>query len=153
MTYRPTQDLVIVGWLKGITALQNGVATSLPDPSAWPTMGTPTGPFFVTTMVVGGESHQELPVDYPVASVDVWAANVGGSTPPWGRAAQLCEIVRDAARAHASIPRVVTMPTGFVNACVMDVWLPGPPPRRIPSDDAGYAHMSFELGFTWSAVS
>jgi hypothetical protein len=152
MTYEPTQDLVVVGWLKGITALQNGVATVLPAPSSWPTMGTPAGPFFVVATVIGGESDSELPIDMPVVSVDVWAANIDGATPPWARAAQVCEVIRKAVRTHSTVPRKVTMPTGYADAYVSQAWLPGPPPRRVPSDEAGYAHAVFELGLSWGAT-
>lgn len=153
MTYLPSTELVVVAWLKGITALGNGVAVDLPaDTSGWPTIGTPAGPFFVQVTTVGGSGDAEILVDSPVVSIDVYAANAGGSKPPWARASQIAEVIRAAARDHTAIPRKVTLPTGYGAGYVHGVQLVGPPPRRVPGDQATYAHYVMELQFDWSAV-
>lgn len=153
MTYHPTTDLVAVGWLKGLSGLSGGVATELPkDVTGWPTLGSPNIPFFVQISVVGGSSDNYLNVQWPVVSVDCYAVSPTSSKPPWGTANQVAEICRAGAQDQASIPRPVSMPSGF-NACyVADVWLPGAPPRRIVSDSGDYAHYVFEMQMSWSEI-
>lgn len=147
----PNSELVTLAWIRDVvTAYDVGVGTTLqgPDPEtqvlSWGTTG------FLTAAVVGGSIHGTVPMRQPVMSIDVWAANVDGSRPPWGRANSIAELIVQAAYSFdwGDTQRPVVLPAGFGSALVRDGSVLNEPERR-PSDAANYAHYGFQLSVSW----
>lgn len=146
MSLHPTNELVAVTWLKGITDLGSRVATTLPtDTATWSASG------FVQVTTVGGTPEITMPVAKPVLSVDCWAVAPNTGNPPWNKANQLAEYVRTAVHAHAETPRTVDLPSTYNDARVLTAYMLTEP-RRIRNDDADYAHYSFDLHISWVEI-
>lgn len=142
-TLHPTNELVGVGWLRGVTGLEYLVATEVPtDTSTWVDFG------FLQVTAVGGYPNPEIPVRQPVFSLDMWACNPGSGKLPWHKANQLSEHVREAFHEHASIQRRITTPTAYADAVVMDAVLLTEP-RRIRDDPGDFAHYTADLQLWW----
>ncbi len=142
----PTNELVAVTWLKGVSGLNNLVATDLPqDNSTWSASG------FTQVMALGGNPGIYVPVSWPVISVDTWAVSPQSSQPPWGKANQLAEVIKAACLDHGSVGRLLTTPAAYNNARCLTVY-PLTEPRRIRGDLAGYAHYSMDMLFMWVEV-
>lgn len=147
MSLHPTNELVAVGWLKGVAALDDNVATELPaDNTTWSASG------FVQVTAIGGTPELTVPVARPVLSLDFWACNPNGTKLPWWKANQLAEHVRAAVHDHAGTPRLVALTGNYNDARVLDAWFVNEP-RRIRSDDANYAHFTADLGLAWVEVT
>ncbi len=144
----PTAELVTVAWLKTLAGVpSSAVATTLPkDATTW------SGGGFVQVTAVGGTPNMYVPMNDPVVSVDCWAANVQGSSSPWGKANQLAESVRAACYDLAAFPVLVTgMPGNYNDARVHSAWLMNEP-RRITDDPGSYARYTFDLQSAWTEV-
>lgn len=144
-------ELVTLAWIRDVvTAYDVAAGTTLqgPDPDtqvlSWGTTG------FITAAVVGGSVNGTVPLRSPVMSIDVWAANVAGSRPPWGRANSIAELIVQAAYAFdwGDTQRPVTLPTTFGRALVREGSVMNEPERR-PADEAAYARYGFELTISW----
>jgi len=152
MTLRPTNELVAVAWLRGISGLPtSAVSTILPGPddqfsnTSWAASG------FVQVVAIGGAPDLDVPIRHPVFSVDCWAVNVGKKNPPWGKANALAEaIVNSVYNYHTTdqFKRPVVLPAGYASALVIGAQILGEPARR-PADPANYARYGFELELTW----
>lgn len=143
MSLHPTNELVAVAWLKGVTGLGDRVATELPsDNTSWAASG------FVQVTAIGGTPEATMPVARPAISVDCWAVNADTGRPPWGRANQLAEYVRAAVHDHTATPRAVTMPAAYAGARVLTAYMLNEP-RRIRTDPADYARFNFDLHLSW----
>jgi hypothetical protein len=162
----PNSELVAAGWLAAIPGWSSAmVGTTLPRMGksgplpAWVATG------FATVAVVGGTPASHSPQAEPVVSVNCWAANATGggaasapinvsNKPPWGKAAQLAEQIRQAAYTlDKGFGRGVAMPVpGYAHAAVTSALLLSEP-RRMPSDIASYARYQFEIQLTWVAGS
>jgi hypothetical protein len=139
-------ELVAVSWLKGVSGLGNGmVGTTLPDDtSTWSTNG------FVTVRVVGGAPGIYVPMRNPVVSLDFWAISPSSSKPPWGRAANLAELVR---LGTDQAGRRVTLPAGFPTVVeVKKAWFVSEP-RRAFGDVGSYAHFIADMQMSWVEVA
>lgn len=147
MALKPNSELVTVAWLRGVSGLTAAqVATSRPqDSSTWAYAG------FVQVGPAAGQPDIDIPVRRPVMSVHLWAVNLNSGRPPWGKAAQLGELIL--ADCQADTPRVVTahLPAGYDGARVMSAYAMGEP-RRVPGDLTSYAHFQFDLALHWVAV-
>lgn len=127
---------VALAWVKSVVG--SNVATSLPKPESWSTSG------FVTVMIVGGASNADIPMRRPVVSVDVWANSPQSNTPPWGKANSLAEAIYAATYAATSD----TLTVAGQDVRVFSVY-PVSEPIRVPDDQAGYAHVMFNLELSW----
>lgn len=148
--YRPHTELVAVAWVRGVPGIPaGGVGTTLPaDASTWPEG-------FVQVSVVGGSPDRDVPTRRSVVQLDCWAAN-RGSKPSWGRANQSLEVIAhhcygNTPSSAVPVQRRVTLPTGYLDARVLTAEVLTDP-RRIPSDEARYAHYSMDVLLTWVAV-
>lgn len=143
---RANSDLVAVAWLRGITELGNRVATTVPEDNAdW----GPSG--FVQARTVGGVVDIYLPVKRPVVSVDAWAVKPDTQRPLWNVAAAACQAVIAATYDEANLRRLLTLPTGYPQARVLEAY-PLTEARRIESDAAAYGHYQFDLALHWAEV-
>lgn len=159
----PNSELVARAWLATIPGITGAmVGTLLPRISesvlpGWAATG------FLTVAVVGGSPHAYVPLAQPAVSVNCWAvaatqALPGGpvtvsNKPPWGKANQLAELVRQAVDPlqRGLSAKQVSMPVpGYGRAAVRSA-LMLTEPRRLPSDVAAYARFQFELLLHWSA--
>ncbi|GIH26070.1 hypothetical protein Aph01nite_43800 [Acrocarpospora phusangensis] len=150
MTLRPHSELVAVAWLRDVPGVPDGaVGTTLPgDASKWPDG-------FLQVSVVGGDKDRDIPVHKPVLQIDAWYANQG-SKPSWGRANQLLEMVAahcwsDRVGEPSPSQRPVTLPSGYQGARVQAA-MALTDPRRVPADEARYAHYEMDLALHWVAI-
>lgn len=143
MSLHPTNELVAVGWLRGVTDLGDLIATDIPaDQTTW------SSSWFVQVSALGGTPDPELAVARPVLSLDFWGASPDSGRPPWGRANQPAEIVRAAVHEHGSIRRRVTTPAAYADAVVIEAVLLTEP-RRIRDDIGDFAHFNADLQLWW----
>lgn len=141
---RPTTELVACAWIAGIEGVTSDmVATTLPDSTSWSTNG------FIQVYTVGGSPKLHNPLRQPVLNVDCWAVSPNSNKAPWGKANYLAELVWDASM--VSPGRVVTLPGSYPQARVLGVDVLQEP-RRVPSDQAGYARYQFDMQIHWAAV-
>lgn len=146
MAYRPTSELVAVAWLKGLSGLNNLVATDLPtDTTTWAASG------FTQVLTVGGSPAIDFALARPVLSLDFWAVALDSGKPPWNKANQLAEIARMGLLDHASVGRLLVLPAAYDNARCVTVF-PLTEPRKVRSDEAQYARYSMDAEFHWVAV-
>jgi len=140
----PTTDLVASAWIASIPGLEASmVGPTLPkDVTKWADSG------FVQVMTVGGTPNLYLPVAQPVVAVDCWAVKPGSDKAPWGRANYLAELIRSATYDHATVQRDLVLPGTYPEARCLTVY-PATEPRRVYSDDGGYARFNFDLAFSW----
>lgn len=156
----PNTELVTLAWLALVPGFTNAMlGTTLPrDEMSW----TATG-FVKVGPVVGGSPNPYNPQANPVIGIDCYAVTASKASPsaaptvsnkpPWGKAAQLAEQIRQAAYAllYAAGPRHVAMPVpGYAHANIQGVSLVTEP-RRMPGDAASYARYTFDLRLTWVA--
>jgi hypothetical protein len=144
--YRPNSELVAVAWLKGISYLGTRVATELPRSlSGWSASG------FVVVAAAGGTGVQYTPMRRPVVDVQTVAVAPESGKPPWGQSSQMAEQIVAATLDHPTVPRLVSMPTGYRSAFVRSVWVANEP-RRVPGDAGDFARFSMDLAFDWVEV-
>jgi hypothetical protein len=146
----PTTGLVAIAWLtQHQPAFAGIVATSLPAPVngvlSWQVSG------FVQVQELGGGTDIDIPQRRTaVITADLWVAPAPGSTkPPWHKAAQLAEQLRQATEGDTG--GVVTLPTGYAGARVLSAYLISEP-SRVPDDPAGYARFTADLALDWVRV-
>lgn len=145
MSAFPSDELVLVSWLRTLPDLPSGVATALPaDSTTWPASG------FITVTGAGGGMGVHVPMAAPVLSVDTWAAPLHGDRPPWPVASKLIELIVWQTYTHPA-PGLVTMPSGYSNAYLHSVYPLGRP-RRVLGDPGGYAHMSCDIALSWNVA-
>jgi hypothetical protein len=146
VSLHPTNELVAVGWLRGITELGDLVATDLPqDNTTWSASG------FVQVTAIGGSPEATLPIAKPVFSLDFWACNPDSGKLPWWKANQLAEHVRAAVHDHEDTPRLVALTGAYNDARVLTGYLVTEP-RRIRDDAADFAHFSADLALAWVEI-
>lgn len=143
---RATTELVACAWIAGIEGVTSDmVATTLPDSTSWSTNG------FIQVYGVGGSPQNHNPLRQPVVNVDCWAVSPNSNKAPWGKANYLAELVYAASMDFDGARRIVTLPGSFPQARVLGVVVQTEP-RRIPSDQAGYARYQFDMRLDWAAV-
>lgn len=145
----PSSDLVAVAWLR--LALPGfGVATTLPaDATPLRTDG------FVRVLTVGGTPETYVPLRRPVVAAECWAAPAtqASSKPPWGRSANLAELLVAATynRALMDVTLDLSSQGDYSPAHVRTV-IALSEPRRIENDPANYARFDLDLAFTWATA-
>lgn len=147
-------ELVCLAWIRDIVSTYDvalGTTLQGPDPATQVLSWGDTG--FVTCLVVGGTPNGTVPLRQPVLSIDCWAANVGKTRPPWGRANAIAETIVVASRSiqWGDTQRTVTLPSGYPSVLVRDGSALTEPERR-PADEANYAHYGFNLSMSWLAL-
>lgn len=147
----PTTDLVAIAWLRLIAGLPaQQIATKLPkDVTILRTVG------FVTTQIVGGNPHPDVPMRQPVVTASCWAAPAAGSEKvPWGRAANLAEPIMAATYDRDLMDAEVDL-TGFdpdyLPARVRTV-LALTEPVRVEGDPSGFARFDIDLRINWTGA-
>jgi len=142
----PTSELVAVAWLKGLSGLNNLVATDLPaDATSWAASG------FTQVLTVGGSPSLDFPLANPVVSLDFWANAPGSGKPPWNKANQLAEVARRGMLDHDAVQRALTLPAAYNNARCVTVY-PLTEPRRVRDDAAEFARYTMDALFSWVEV-
>ena len=154
-TLQPNSELVAVAWLRtvlGLTAAM--VSTRLPtDTTLWEESGFVTvGGGDGTGAVIGGSPNREMPLRAPVVSVHCWAVKRGSGRPPWGKAAQLAELIVTGTYDETRMRRQLTLPSGYQPARLNEAYALSEP-RRIPADPSGYAHFQLDLQLHWVATA
>jgi len=145
--FLPNNELVAVAWLQALDGIPAGkVATSLPKDVATFADG------FLTVSIVGGSPQVYVPMRRPVVQVDTWVSSPG-SSPRWGRANDLAELVRVATYDYAdeARPMRVELPAQYDAARVHSAFLLTEP-RRVEGDPARHARYTFDLQLHWSTV-
>lgn len=142
VTLRPNTELVMVTWL-GLTLDPSLVATTLPaDVTRWADAG------FCQVTALGGSSDLYVPQHNPVVSLDFWAVKPNSDQPPWGKAANLVEIVRAATYDTALMGRTLTLPGDYPDAKFQTAYFLSEP-VRVPNDVASYAHYNVNAALHW----
>lgn len=142
--FRPTNELVVVAWLKGIAFIGSNASTTLPaDNSTWAASG------FVQVSPAGGSAHAYLPLGQPVMTLDCFACAQNSSRPPWNKAFQLAQQIMDhVQRTPELVARDVTLKDTYRPARVLAAW-PVSEPKRNRSDPADYARVTLDMEFRW----
>lgn len=146
---RPNTELVAIAWLASVPGLSiEGIATTLPDASAWPLDG-----FVVVTGGVG-TTALDVPARNPVVQIDAFATRPGSNKPPWGRVDLLCEAIIAETRERDRAVRDLPLSAGSVT--YPPVRVSGvralAEPRRAYGDPADWAHKVFDLQLLWVEV-
>lgn len=142
----PTNEVVMVAWLKALPNIPSDkVATVLPVDNS---VIAPSG--FITTMVAGGEPHKYVPRNSPVYEVNCWAVNPNSEKPPWGKANNLAEIIKESFYDQSNFGHLTT-PSPFENVRTMSGYLLNSP-KRVPEDEGRFARYTFEILFHWVRV-
>lgn len=151
----PNDELVAAAWIASIPGLTPAmVGTQLPpdvNPDGSVASWIATG--FVTVSVVGGNPDPLLPVSRPVLQVDCWATVPGSNKPPWGKAAALASVIRNATWDRIRTPRPLAAAVNGIEyplAVVQGAYL-ATAPRRLYDDQGDYARYEFDLVLSWIA--
>jgi hypothetical protein len=155
VTFWPNSELVAVAWLGSAAGLSGLVSTRLPrDTSTWSASGfiTVGDGFGGAGGVIGGAPDKHTQLRNPVLSLHAWAVNPGSGKPPFGKAAQLLEVVQAACNDETTIRRSLDLPSGYRTARVNEAYLLGEP-KRVPGDDGAYAHFQVDLQIHWVVLS
>jgi hypothetical protein len=91
------------------------------------------------------------PLRQPAIGVTCWGVAATSGKPPWNLASQLAEAILDATLAHQTVPRRVTLPTGYAPAFVRSVRALTET-QRVPGDVASYARYTLDLALDWVEV-
>lgn len=141
-------ELVAAAWAASIAGIPAGkVATTLPPLAVWVETG-----FIQVEAVVGGNPHPEFPLYRPVVQFGCWAARPGSATtPPWGVAAILGELLKRACGVDSpDRSKLLVLPHGFEQVIVQDASVISEPRRdRIPSPES-YAHVLVDIQIQWT---
>ena len=153
MTYPPNSELVARAWVGTAAGLTTSrVALMLPqDTSTWAADGFVTLGGGGAGAVVGGVPDRYTQLRNPVISAHCWAINPASAKPPWGKAARLAELIREATNDEATIRRTLTLPAGYGPARVNEAYALSEP-RRVPGDQGMLAHFQFDLQLHWIAL-
>lgn len=142
----PTNEIVATAWLRAVPGLPGQqINTTLPKKEeAW----APSG--FVQVLLLQGRPDLYVPQRQPIFQVDLWGVNPGSGKPPWGQVNDLAETIVAACEVgnqRRSFGRVVTPPQ-FSDVFVQTGHVLTEP-KRIPDDEARFAHYQLELQLYW----
>lgn len=137
-----------LGWLREQGVIAAPAATTRPDPAGWQTTG-----FLVVATVGTGHDPNTPGWRAPILSVDAWTYRAGASTPPYGHAAGLAQLVWDAAEAGQVPALPLAVGAGYDRVQVQSVW-PVTELRRVSEPDgSSFAHYSIDIGMGWVRVT
>lgn len=144
VTLHANTELVAVSWVSEVLGTSDMVGTTLPqDNTTWAASG-----FAQITAMGGGRDH-EVPMIYPVVSIDCWAVRPSSNKPPWGKAANIVETITRAAL--FARPHPLSLPGNYPDVQFFTAQIVSEP-RRIP-DLASYARFNFHINLFWAPVS
>jgi hypothetical protein len=149
VSFYPNAELVAAAWLR--LALPGiGVATTLPaDVTPLRTDG------FVRIAGVGGSPDRYVPMSHPAVQVECWAApaSEGSSKPPWNRANQLAEKVKQATYDPALMGvRLDLSSVGDYSPARVHTVVALSEPTRVENDPGSFARYDVDLLLSWSAA-
>lgn len=142
-------------WLKDQGAIDAPAATNRPSGTAWASTG-----FVVVsvvgdasaTQVAGRGSAPDVPWWVPVLSFDVWTVSTSGGQPPYGHAAGIAQILREAAMSGLGTRKTLDTLPGFDRVRI-DTAYPVSELRRIAEPDgSSFAHYSVDIALGWVRV-
>ena len=141
-------ELVAQAFAAEVFGTSSYIGTTLPIPDNNGTVSWyDTG--FVQITTIGGSSDNLLGMNAPVMAVDCWAApRAAGGKPPWGKANNLAEVLRNGCR--LARPHTLTLPGQFPKARFFTAYFASTP-RRLP-DPASYAHYTFQIVVNWGPL-
>lgn len=152
LALRPNTELVTVAYVRDeiLAGFDVGVGNTLPGPDpetnalSWGSTG------FVVVSGITGQVNRDVPMRQPSVSLDVYAANVAGKKPPWGRAFAIAEALwawQFDTETHDT-QRPVALPTGYPGARVAGYSTLTEPSRRL-SSPANYARVGLDVAISW----
>ena len=144
----PVTDIVAVAFLRTIAGIEpTRVNTTLPKDDTVVAQG------FVQAVSLGGTPDVHLPWRNPVVTATFWAVNPTSGKPPWGKASQMAELVRDGCLAHELFPKTLNLSSfgDYMDARVHSAYLISEP-HRVPFDEGSYARYESELQLHWTII-
>lgn len=140
-----TPDMVAAAWIASLPGMTTDmVGAQLPENSAsWAASG------YVTVTVVGGSPNKYIPLSAPVFKVDCWTCNPDTGLPPWGKAKNLAETVRQGI--YLDTEDWLTLPHCDQSARVVSAYFTHEP-RATYGDTGDYACMTVDLSLHWVVV-
>lgn len=143
----PTNELAAMAWLRTIPGIPSDkVSTKIPGDNS---LIAPSG--FVTVLTVGGSSDIYVPRRSPVIEIKTWACHADGDRqdPPWAKANQLAEIIRERCLDHQSFGGVLTTKNGYDNVCVPSAYVISEP-MKVPDDMGRFAVYTMDVEIHWT---
>lgn len=143
MRYANTEK-VTAAWLAtlpGITSAMVG-GTVPSNNGTWAASG------FIELSGLGGNADLDFPVDHPIVNLKFWTVDPDSGLPPWNRAADLGEIVKDGCLSNG-VGVILDLPTSDQNARILSVYMKQTP-RRMYGDVGDYACFVAELAVHWA---
>lgn len=141
----PNAGLVVEAYLGRILGSTELVGLNLPkEQSKWLARG------FVTYTNLSGTPGLYLPVRNPVMRLDAWAttSTPGSGTPPWAKAYDLLEIIRDGVFGKIDqTPFEMTKPN-YGRARMLSAYLTTEP-AEVKGDPSGFARVQADLALEW----
>lgn len=120
------------------------VGDQLPtDNTTWAASG------FVVVAPAGGASNIYYRFGHPVMAFQAWSCNLNSSSPPWWKARNLIETLRQETLVH--LGRFLTIPACSENAKVLQSQFVGEP-RRVFGDLGNYAAYTQDIVLHWIAA-
>lgn len=150
-TWEISAEHVAVAWLKALNTLAGtAVATTVPQASSWPLVGTSR--VFLQALGTGGGTVGDTPYHRDVVSVDSWATKDNSDRPPLGIAMQLALKVWGAGYSPGNLGLLEVFREGASLGWVsVDSVRPiSAHPRRIPDQDTSRAHYSLDIEISWT---
>jgi hypothetical protein len=155
LVLRANAELVTAAYVRTIVAAFStavGAVLQGPDDQGVVQWG-PTG--FVQFTTISDPINLTVPLRHSVVSLDIWAANTGSSKkPPWNLAYSIAETIIEAQfdREWGDNHAVVSLPAGYPDARVTEFSIANGP-KRTPSDQSDFAHLTMECGISWHGLS
>lgn len=144
----PDAEQVAVAWAKTLALpVGQGVATVVPEFTAWPVAGGSTSRAFLQILATGGGVVRDTPLRSSVLSFDSWAGKSGSDRPPLALASQILSAVLHETF-YGTFPRQLTV--GARTVTVHSAWPVTEHARRIPDQDTSRAHYSIDIQIMWS---
>lgn len=151
MAKHPTSELVVWAWIATIPGITPAmVSTFLPrDSAAWhPTGYVTVGP----SVPIGNTPNRYVPLRELVMEINTWGVVPNTTQPNWESAADLAELIVNAAYDNHGLNTALVMPrAGYNTARVTGAW-PVTDPERQQDDIANYAKYELDLGLNWIEI-
>lgn len=150
--HRPTTEVVVVEWIRLIEGAGSlfGVATTLPDPSVTPWPGGAFATVAVIPMTANVDVSQRV---NGYAQIDAWATRDAprdaSLRPPWGRAGQIVEAIREATDEQQPFGATLDLShIGYRSPRVEAAWI-AEDAEKITDDPSAYARFRLDLRLDW----
>lgn len=143
----PTNELAALSWIRSIPGVPSErVSTKLPGDNS---LIAPSG--FVTVLTVGGSSNVYVPRRSPVIQVQTWACHLNGDRrdPPWAKANQLAEVIREQCWDHTSFGGTIPTKNGYFDICVPSAYVVSEP-MKLEDDEGRFACYTMDVQMHWT---